>query len=63
MKLPGLRARREGAGLTMRELAKRAKVSLGTVNRVENGAETWPTTAAKLAAVVGATPADLMDGA
>jgi DNA-binding SARP family transcriptional activator/tetratricopeptide (TPR) repeat protein len=49
-----VRARREGAGLTQRELAVRAGVSVGAVRDIEQGRTAWPRpgSLARLAAVL-----------
>ena len=59
--LPSLRELRQSRGLTQRELGKLAKVSAGTVYRVENGLRgAYPMTVKKLAAALGVSPAALV---
>ena len=59
--LSSLRELRRSRGLSQRELGKLAKVSPGTVYRLENGLlGAYPATARKLAAALGVLPADLM---
>ncbi len=61
--LLSLRELRRSRGLTQRELAKLAKVSPGTVYRLEcllRGA--YPSTMRKLASALGLSPADLVRG-
>ena len=61
--LPSLRALRRSRGLTQRELGRRAKVSAGTVYRLENGLRgAYPTTVRKLATGLGVQPSELMLG-
>lgn len=59
-KLPRLRQHRERAALSQQELAKAAGVSRVTVVRVENGEDTYPATARKLASALNVMPSDLM---
>lgn len=61
--LPGLRAARQGAGLTQRELATRSGTGQGTVSKLETlrrGA--YPRTIRKLSAALGVAPADIVFG-
>ena len=59
--LPALRRLRQSQGLSQRDLASQAKVSSGTVYRLENGFRgAYPTTVRKLAAALGVPPADLV---
>ena len=61
--LPGLRAARQRLGLTQRQLASRAGMGQGTICKLENlhrGA--YPQTLQKLAAALGVTPAELVEG-
>ena len=61
MPLPGLRAARQRAGLTQRELARLAGVGKGTVSELEVGRRgCYPRTIRKLAEALGAKVADLM---
>jgi transcriptional regulator with XRE-family HTH domain len=61
--LPYLRAVRHSKGLSQRELAELAKVSTGTVYRVENGVRgAYPGTVRKLATALGVAPAALVHG-
>lgn len=61
--LPGLRACRQGRGLTQRELAGLAGISTGTVYRLENARRgAYPATVRKLATTLGVTPARLVGG-
>jgi transcriptional regulator with XRE-family HTH domain len=56
-----IRNRRIGLGLSMRELAQRADLSLNTIYRVEKGGEAaHGRTARSLASALGCTPADLI---
>jgi len=61
VKLLRLKAAREHAALTQRELAAKAGVSPTTVVRAEAGEETNPPTARKLASTLDVKPADLME--
>ena len=61
--LPGLRAARQEAGLTQRELAARSGTGQGTVSKLEilrRGA--YPRTIRKLSAALGVAPAALVSG-
>lgn len=61
--LMGLRAVRQEAGLTQRELAARAGTGQGTVSKLEilrRGA--YPRTIRKLSAALGVAPAALVSG-
>jgi DNA-binding XRE family transcriptional regulator len=61
--LPGLRPARQRLGLTQRQLAARAGTGQHTICLLENltrGA--YPQTLQKLAAALGVTPADLLEG-
>jgi transcriptional regulator with XRE-family HTH domain len=61
-KLTRLRAIRERAALTQRELAEQAGITYVQISRLERGeAEPYPATARKLAAALGVRPADLME--
>jgi transcriptional regulator with XRE-family HTH domain len=61
-KLTRLRAVRERAALTQRELAAKAGVTYVQISRIERGAvDPYPGTARKLAAALGVAPSDLMD--
>jgi transcriptional regulator with XRE-family HTH domain len=58
--LPALRGLRQSRGLSQRELGKLAKVSPGTVYRLENGLRgAYPGTMRKIAAALGVLPVDL----
>ena len=60
--LPHLREVRQSRGLSQRELGQLARVSSGTVYRLENGLRgAYPGTVRKLAAALEVTPADLVD--
>ncbi len=62
VKLTRLRAVRERAALTQRELASKAGVTYVQISRIERGeAEPYPGTVRKLAAALGVTPSDLME--
>jgi transcriptional regulator with XRE-family HTH domain len=66
MMLPRLREWRERRALTQDELAQKAEVSRGTVNRIEQGHEAFPPTVRKLAQALGVDPGELIgagDGA
>ncbi len=61
--LPGLRPARQRLALTQRQLASRASMGQGSICKLENlhrGA--YPQTLQKLAAALGVTPADLVEG-
>ena len=59
--LPSLKEMRRRRGLTQRDLGALAKVSPGTVYRLENGLRAaYPVTVRKLAAALGVSPADLI---
>ncbi len=59
--LPSLREVRRTRGMTQRELGRLARVSPGTVYRLENGLRgAYPSSVQKLAAALGASPAELM---
>ena len=61
-KLTRLRAIRERAALTQRELAEQAGITPVQVSRIERGeAEPYPSTVRKLAAVLKVKPAELME--
>ncbi len=60
--LPRLRELRQSRGLSQRDLAELARVSSGTVYRLENGLRgAYPGTIRKLAVALDVTPADLVD--
>ena len=60
--LPHLRELRQSRGLSQRELGQLARVSSGTVYRLENGLRgAYPGTVRKLAVALDVTPADLVD--
>lgn len=60
-RLPRLRAVRERAALTQRELAAKAGISQVQLSRIEaHGVDAYPSTARKLATALGVRPADLM---
>ena len=59
--LPALRQLRQAAGLSQRELGKRAKVSPGTVYRLENSVRgAYPSTMQKLARALEVSPSELV---
>jgi transcriptional regulator with XRE-family HTH domain len=59
--LCSLRELRQSRGLTQRGLGQLAKVSPGTVYKLENGLRgTYPATVRKLAAALEVLPADLV---
>jgi transcriptional regulator with XRE-family HTH domain len=61
--LPGLRSTRQRQGLTQRQLASRAGTGQHTISkleRLERGA--YPKSLQKLAAALGVSPADLVEG-
>jgi transcriptional regulator with XRE-family HTH domain len=61
--LPYLRELRQSRGLSQRELGELARVSSGTVYRVENGLRgAYPGTVRKLAAALGVAPEALLYG-
>lgn len=60
-KLPRVRWYRERMALSQQELAMKAGVSRVTVVRIENGEDTYPSTARKLASALDVAPADLME--
>lgn len=58
--LPHLRELRQSKGLSQRELGQLARVSSGTVYRLENGLRgAYPGTVRKLASALGVNPGDL----
>jgi transcriptional regulator with XRE-family HTH domain len=61
VRLPGLRRQRLLAALTQEELAAKAGVRRGTVNRIEQGKETSPPTVRKLADALSCEPRDLIE--
>jgi transcriptional regulator with XRE-family HTH domain len=61
--LPHLREVRQSRGLSQRELGELARVSSGTVYRVENGLRgAYPGTVRKLATALGVTSEELVHG-
>ena len=61
--LPYLRELRRSKGLSQRELGELARVSPGTVYRVENGLRgAYPGTVRKLATALGVAPEELLHG-
>jgi transcriptional regulator with XRE-family HTH domain len=61
--LPSLRELRQSQGLSQRELSRLAKVSAGTVYRLENGLRgAYPVTVTKLASVLGVSVVELVRG-
>ena len=59
--LPALRYLRQSRGLSQRDPGKQAKVSPGTVYRLENGLRgAYPQTVRKLASALGVSPAELV---
>jgi transcriptional regulator with XRE-family HTH domain len=61
--LPSLRELRRRKGLSQKELGELARVSPGTVYRVENGLRgAYPGTVRKLAAALGVSPEALLHG-
>jgi transcriptional regulator with XRE-family HTH domain len=61
--LPYLREFRQSRGLSQRELGELARVSSGTVYRLENGLRgAYPGTVRKLAAALRVTPDALLHG-
>ncbi len=61
--LPSLRELRQSRGLSQRELGKLAKVSAGTVYRLENGLRgAYPMTVKKLASALEVSPAEFLRG-
>ena len=61
--LPYLKEVRQSRGLSQRELAELARVSSGTVYRVENGLRgAYPGTVRKLATALGVAPEELVHG-
>jgi transcriptional regulator with XRE-family HTH domain len=61
--LPYLREVRQSRGLSQRELGELARVSPGTVYRVENGLRgAYPGTVKKLATALGVAPEALVHG-
>ena len=59
--LPHLRELRRSRGLSQKDLGEMAKVSSGTVYRLENGLRgAYPGTVQKLAVALGVTPEDLL---
>ena len=61
--LPYLRECRQSRGLSQRDLGELAKVSSGTVYRVENGLRgAYPGTVRKLATALGVAPEALLYG-
>jgi transcriptional regulator with XRE-family HTH domain len=61
--LPYLREFRQSQGLSQRELGELARVSSGTVYRVENGLRgAYPGTVRKLARALGVAPEALLYG-
>ena len=61
--LPYLREIRQSKGLSQRDLGELARVSSGTVYRVENGLRSaYPGTVRKLATALGVAPEALLYG-
>jgi DNA-binding XRE family transcriptional regulator len=61
--LPYLRELRQSRGLSQRELGELARVSSGTVFRLENGLRgAYPGTVRKLATALGVAPEELVHG-
>jgi transcriptional regulator with XRE-family HTH domain len=61
--LPYLREIRRGRGLSQKDLGERARVSSGTVYRLENGLRgAYPGTVRKLARALGVAPKALLYG-
>jgi transcriptional regulator with XRE-family HTH domain len=61
--LPGLRPARQRLGLTQRQLAARAAVGQGTITKLERSERgAYPKTLQKLAAALGVSPAELVEG-
>ena len=60
VKLLALRALRERAALSQRELAQRAGTTQTTISRLEQGYDARPTTTRRLARALRVQPADLM---
>jgi transcriptional regulator with XRE-family HTH domain len=61
--LPHLREVRQSKGLSQKELSELAKVSTGTVYRVETGLRgAYPGTVKKLATALGVAPETLVHG-
>jgi transcriptional regulator with XRE-family HTH domain len=61
--LPYLRELRQSRGLSQRDLGKLARVSSGTVYRLENGLRgAYPGTVRKLARALGVAPEALLYG-
>ena len=63
MKLPKLRPVRELKLLNQDELADKAGVSRGTIQRLEAGYDARLPTVRKLAAALGVEPSELVEGA
>lgn len=61
--VPQLRAWRIHRALTQLELARRARVSHGTISSGENGGRIQPVKLARLARALGVERRDLIDGA
>lgn len=59
--LPGLKRLRILAALSQGELAQKAGIQRGTVNRLENGGEAAMTTVRKLASALACEPRDLIE--
>lgn len=63
IRLPHLRELRQSAGLTQRNLGRRAGVSPGTIYRLENALRgSYPHTVRKLAAALGVSTGELVRG-
>jgi transcriptional regulator with XRE-family HTH domain len=61
--LPHLRELRQSRGLSQKELGEQARVSSGTVYRLENGLRgAYPGTVRKLATALGVAPEALLYG-
>lgn len=59
--LPGLRRQRILAALSQGELAEKAGLKRGTVNRIENGGSTGMSTIRKLAGALECEPKELIE--
>ncbi len=59
--LPGLKRQRILAALSQAQLAKRAGLQRGTVNRIENGGEAGVSALRKLSDALGVEPRELIE--